>query len=219
MTGDPSVVTAVIGAMPLSPRTRALVGRSSELDRVRRATGLGGESAALDPGAAVLLSGDAGIGTSRLVAELAAEARADGRLVVAGHCVGAGGDVRAWLPFVEVVAELARETPEVVAAVRTAQPALGALCPGTTTPAATDPGLVAEALHTLLGTVGREHPLLVVVEDVHWADHSSRDLLTLLLTRGSSAPVSLVVNYRSDDLHRRHPLHDVLAVWTRLPPG
>ena len=51
---------------------------------------------------------------------------------------------------------------------------------------------------------------------MHWADHSSRDLLTLLLTRGFATAVGLVVSYRSDDLHRRHPLHDTLAVWARI---
>src|SRR5690606_38528558 len=75
----------------------------------------------------------------------------------------------------------------------------------------------AAGVHALLSAAAAERPVLVIIEDVHWADHSSRDLLTLLLTRGFTAPVSLVVTYRSDDLHRRHPLHDVLAVWTRLP--
>ena len=60
-------------------------------------------------------------------------------------------------------------------------------------------------------------PLLVVVEDLHWADQSSYDLLTFLLTRGFSAPVGLVGSYRSDDLHRRHPLRPLLAAWNRLP--
>ena len=57
----------------------------------------------------------------------------------------------------------------------------------------------------------------VVVEDVHWADQSSRDLLTLLFTRGFSAPVSLVASYRSDDLHRRHPLRATSRTGRGLP--
>lgn len=72
-------------------------------------------------------------------------------------------------------------------------------------------------MHALLTATARERPLLAIIEDVHWADDSSRDLLSLLLTRGFSTPTTLVVTYRSDDLHRRHPLHDVLTVWTRLP--
>ncbi|NUR80439.1 MAG: LuxR family transcriptional regulator, partial [Dermatophilaceae bacterium] len=80
----------------------------------------------------------------------------------------------------------------------------------------TDPGQVAEAVHALLSALGDAQPSLVVVEDVHWADHSSRDLITLLLTRGFTKAVGLVVTYRSDDLYRRHPLHETLAVWARI---
>lgn len=203
----------MIGTMPLAPRTRPLVGRTTELDRLRRVCDLGAGSS----GGAVLLSGDAGIGKSRLVAELATEAADAGRLVVTGHCVGAGGDALAWLPFVEIVGELSRGI-DAFDEVIDRQPALAALLPGTA-PESTraDAGQVAEGVHALLTAAAQERSLMVVVEDVHWSDHSSRDLLTVLLTRGFSAPVTLVVTYRSDDLHRRHPLHDVLTVWTRLP--
>lgn len=199
--------------MPLAPRPRTLVGRDSELDRLRTAIGLTGEGGL----AGVVVSGDAGIGKSRLVAEIGEEATRAGHLLAVGHCVGAGGSALAWLPFVEIVAGLDESVPDVVATTLAAHPALSALHHGDESVATDDPGRVAHAVHALLTEAARERPLLVVVEDVHWADHSSRDLLTLLLTRGFSTPVTLVVTYRSDDIHRRHPLHDVLAVWTRLP--
>lgn len=191
-----------------------LVGRDDELGRARQAVGL-----ADGPGVAgLLLRGDAGIGKSRLVAELAHEAERVGRLVVAGHCVGLGGAARAWLPFVEVVAGLARVLPDVVAETQRRHPALGALTGEPTRDGGpADPGRIAEAVHALLVAAGTERPVLLVLEDVHWADDSSRDLLTLLLARGFDSPVSVVVTYRSDDLHRLHPLHDVLALWARLP--
>ena len=106
----------MIGGMPLAPRTRALVGRTPELDRLRRSSGPG----PVPSGGAVLLSGDAGIGKSRLVAELAEEARREGRLVVSGHCVGASGDTLAWLPFGELVAEISEVAPDARAEVRAA---------------------------------------------------------------------------------------------------
>lgn len=212
MTGSPSAGAAMIEVMPLAPRTRTLVGRTAELDRLRRSSGLGPGA----PGGAVLVSGDAGIGKSRLVAELATEASAAGRLVVAGHCVGVGGEDLPWLPFVELVGELTRDPA--LAETLDAHPGLAALHPATAPDSApADPGQVAEGVHALLTAAARDRPIVAVVEDVHWSDHSSRDLLTVLLTRGFSTPVTLVVTYRSDDLHRRHPLHDVLAVWTRLP--
>lgn len=209
---------AMIEGMPLAPRTRVLVGRSQELARLRRGCGLDGSTAA----AGVLLSGDAGIGKSRLVAEIAAEAAeaADSsRLVLAGHCIGASGATALpWLPFVELVAELETRAPDAFRETLESHPSLAALRPGGTSgPASADPARVGEAVHALLTATARERPLLAIIEDVHWADDSSRDLLSLLLTRGFSTPTTLVVTYRSDDLHRRHPLHDVLTVWTRLP--
>ena len=59
--------------------------------------------------------------------------------------------------------------------------------------------------------------MLLVVEDAHWADASTRHLLQFVLARRFTNPVSLVVSYRSDDLHRRHPLRAAVAEWSRLP--
>ena len=59
-------------------------------------------------------------------------------------------------------------------------------------------------------------PLLLVVEDLHWADQSTRDLMSFLFTRPFSQPVALVASYRSDDLHRKHPLRAKVAEWSRL---
>ena len=150
---------AMIGGMPLAPRTRPLVGRSTELERLRRSSG----AAPAPSGAAALVSGDAGIGKSRLVAELAAEAREAGRLVLAGHCVGAGGDALAWLPFVELVGELARSSSTTFDAVLDRHPTLAVLHPSTSpssTPA--DAGQVAEGVYALLTAAAEERPLLVV---------------------------------------------------------
>ena len=57
----------------------------------------------------------------------------------------------------------------------------------------------------------------IVLEDVHWADRSSRDLLRYLLARLVDEPVAVVASYRADDLHRRHPLRPLLAELVRLP--
>lgn len=209
---------SIMESVTLAPRTRPLIGRHAELDRLRGAVGL--DPAVVEPCRVAVVSGDAGIGKSRLVAELAGQARDAGWSVVAGHCVGQAGSAIAYLPFTELLGALAEARPEVVAAVLAAHPDLGLLLPGHAGQSAgrpVDPGRVAEAVHAVLVRAGRELPLLAVVEDVHWADHSSRDLVTLLLTRGFSGPTGLVVTYRSDDVSRRHPLHETLPVWTRLP--
>ena len=74
-----------------------------------------------------------------------------------------------------------------------------------------------DAVLAALVTLAADKPVLFVVEDTHWADHSTRDLLGFLLARLRDEPVSLVVSYRSDDLHRRHPLRPAVAEWSRLP--
>ena len=72
-------------------------------------------------------------------------------------------------------------------------------------------------MHALLEAAAETGPLLVVVEDAHWADQSTRDILSFLFTRPFSRRVALVVSYRSDDLHRRHPLRRQVGEWARLP--
>ena len=61
-------------------------------------------------------------------------------------------------------------------------------------------------MHAALTALSQSAPLLVLVEDVHWADQSTREMLSFLFSRRFAAPVSIVASYRSDDLHRRHPL-------------
>ena len=211
---------AMIPRMPLS--TGPLIGRDSDLSRLADAIGLRPTPGA-QPGGVVVLSGDAGIGKSRLVGQLVAEAGDADWFTAIGHCVGQAGSSLAYLPFVELVGAVDAGHPEVVERVLDTHPSLGHLLPGRPEahdPArsgrTTDPGQVAEAVHALLSALGDSQPSLLVIEDVHWADHSSRDLITLLLTRGFTKAVGLVVTYRSDDLYRRHPLHETLAVWARI---
>lgn len=214
-----SVEWPIIRPMPL--RSGALIGRDDDLARLADAIGLD-----TGRGGVVVLSGDAGIGKSRLLMQLAADAATGGWLTTIGHCVGQAGSALAYLPFAELLGTLDAASPETVDKVLATHPSLGHLLPGRHGPSespalgrvapTTEPGQVAEAVHALLSALGAEQPTLVMVEDVHWADHSSRDLLTLLLTRGFTSAVGLVVTYRSDDLHRRHPLHETLAVWARI---
>src|SRR5947208_3534453 len=83
-----------------------------------------------------------------------------------------------------------------------------------------------EARAVLLAYLSEIAPLLLVLEDLHWADQSSRDLLRFLLSRGvlqrpaGGAPthrLAVFASYRADDLHRRHPLRPLLAELVRLP--
>ncbi len=55
-----------------------------------------------------------------------------------------------------------------------------------------------------------------MIEDTHWADRSTRDMLSFLLSRVDSGGFAVIASYRSDDLHRRHPLRRQVAEWSRL---
>lgn len=220
-------LSAVPDTMSDVPSLRApeLIGRDAELEEL--VSLLGVRAPVETPSAlALLLSGDAGVGKTRLLTELRDVAATEGWRVVAGHCLDLAESGLPFLPFTEILGRLADEDPATVAAVTEQHPALARLQPGRRlrSPDEPDPdpatpldraGVVA-AVRDLIDAAARSMPLLVVIEDAHWADESTRDLLSLLFSQPGAAPVRIVVSYRSDDLHRRHPLRRHLAEWGRL---
>ena len=74
-----------------------------------------------------------------------------------------------------------------------------------------------EALLALLERLGREQPVLLLLEDIHWADSSTRSFLAFVARAMSTERVLAVCTYRSDELHRRHPLRPLLAELERDP--
>jgi DNA-binding CsgD family transcriptional regulator/tetratricopeptide (TPR) repeat protein len=193
--------------------TSGLLGRDSELDLLAEALGAGRH---------VLLGGDAGVGKTRLLRELCDRAVDDGWQVLAGHCLDFGDSAESYLPFTEILERLRATLPDVIGNVAGVHPALLRLLPAggslrdPSAGEAPDRGNLFAGVHGLLNAAAEKAPALVVVEDAHWADQSTRDLLTFLFARSFTGPVVLVASYRSDDLHRRHPLRRQLAEWTRL---
>jgi len=219
---------SALGTMmePVAAHTsRTLVGRDTELEQLCDLLGI---TDGRDRHGIVLLSGDAGVGKTRLLMELRDHAHTEGWRVVAGHCLDFGESALPYLPFSEVLGRFDAELPEVVARISAVHPAIGRLQPGrrvrstpegpTEVEPSADRGELFQAVHALLDSAAAEAPVLVVIEDTHWADQSTRDLLGFLFTRSFKHPVSLVVSYRSDDLHRRHPLRRQVAEWSRLQP-
>ncbi|MGH3349736.1 MAG: helix-turn-helix transcriptional regulator [Nocardioides sp.] len=213
----------------MAQSARSFVGRDPELQSL---TGLLGVTTADDVSTGsgsgarqhVLLAGDAGVGKTRLLTALRDRAVSDGWQVHAGHCVDFGESAVAYMPFSEILDRIVTDLPDVVERVAADYPALARLRPvrrvlGATQGAAagTDRGQLFDAVHTLFEAAAEKAPLLVVVEDTHWADQSTRDLLTYLFTRPYDGPVAMVASYRADDIHRRHPLRRQVGEWGRLP--
>jgi DNA-binding CsgD family transcriptional regulator len=205
--------------------TAPLIGRGAELVELLGATGIG-DAPADDAaggqtpggGGSVLLGGDAGVGKTRLLAELRSAAAAAGMRVMVGHCIDLGDAAPPYLPFSEMFSRLATEDPGTARQLAQQHHATSRLA-FRIADSATAPigrGDLLDDVHSALSELGAGGPVLVVVEDAHWADRSTQDMLSLLLTRGFDVPVSIVVSYRTDDLHRRHPLRPALAQWSRL---
>ena len=201
-----------------------LVGRDAELSELSSLLGV--RPPRLDPRLvpnAVLLAGDAGVGKTRLLTELRDLAVEDGWQVVAGHCLDFGDSALPYLPFSEVIGRLASDLPDVVETVSNVHPALGRLQPGrrmlsgdTQDAGSVDRGDLFESMHALLDAAAAKAPLLLVIEDAHWADQSTRDMISFLFSRPFSDAVGIVVSYRAEDLHRRHPLRSQVAEWSRV---
>jgi DNA-binding CsgD family transcriptional regulator/tetratricopeptide (TPR) repeat protein len=203
--------------VPRRLRQAPLVGRlaeSSALDEILRMCAEGTEGSAV----AVVIAGDAGIGKSRLVAEVSGQAAANGWRLLSAGCLDLAEGSVPYLPLVDAL----RVFPE-----EELPPVLEHWRRGEAEPAASQPspdmarGRVYAAYLDLLRTHSHETPMAFVVEDVHWADRATRDLLSYLI-RGLSAPqfqicVLVLLTYRSDELTATPPVRAWLSELLRLP--
>jgi DNA-binding CsgD family transcriptional regulator len=174
---------------------------------------------------AVLLGGEAGVGKSRLVSEFGQAAAAAGACVLVGGCLELGTDGLPFAPFTAVLRDLVHEfgADEVASMLpgRTTR-GLARLLPELGEPdIAGDPGearaRLFEEMLSALDHLARNSPVVLVIEDAHWADRSSRDLLTFLIgNQRAIGGLLIVVTFRSDELHRTHPLRALLAALDRI---
>jgi DNA-binding CsgD family transcriptional regulator len=192
-----------------------LVGRDGELERLRARL----DDAAASRAVAALIGGDAGVGKSRLVSEVTQLAASRGFIVLCGQCAEIGDSVP-YLPFADAIRAA---SPEVEAAVK-ARPVLARLLPDGGDGRNLEADLGGLTRQQMFGTVlgllaelSERAPVLLILEDLHWADASTRDLLTFLLRMLHRERVAIIGTYRTDDLYRRHPLRPVIADLLRLP--
>ncbi|WP_369370530.1 AAA family ATPase [Promicromonospora sp. Populi] len=182
-----------------------------------------GRASAGRPGL-VLVGGDAGVGKTRLISHVAQAAGQAGASAVVVHCVDLGQVGIPYLPFTDALTQLQAGAAGPEAAARVAElvaerPALWRLLePGGSGDADHDERLqLFEGIARSLAVAGEpKRPLVLVVEDAHWADASTRDVLRFLAARARSENLLLVLTYRADDVDRRHPLRPLLAELSRL---
>jgi DNA-binding CsgD family transcriptional regulator/tetratricopeptide (TPR) repeat protein len=162
----------------------------------------------------VLIGGEAGIGKSRLISELARRADQDGVMVLIGECLPLGD---AEPPFAPLIAALGRVEDTLGPVAVEARYLEGADSELSAHWVARESGASAFSLQssqravfdrllTLLQSLARKKTLLLVIEDFQWADRSTRDFVLFLVRAARQERIALVISYRSDALDRHHPL-------------
>jgi DNA-binding CsgD family transcriptional regulator len=209
------VLRTALEVTPAVPRPEPLAALESHVARAREEQGL------------VLVAGEPGAGKTRLVAELSARAAERGETVLYGRC-----DARALIPYEPFVDALraARATGAVAGPSPAHRPYLARILPELAdeevTPAPSgdeaDRLLLFDAVARTLGGLAPRRPLLLVVEDLHWAEPSTLLLLRYLLRDPAAPSIAIVGTMRAPDpdrggslpdalaeLRRRHPVHEV----------
>jgi DNA-binding CsgD family transcriptional regulator len=165
------------------------------------------------------------MGKTRLVGELRARAAESGALVLSGECVELGEGELPYAPIVGALRSLhqALDDEALDRALGPAREDLALLVPelrdggfDTIAPPAAGPARLLEQLLGLLDRLAAEQPVVLVLEDLHWADASTRDVLAYLIRALRGQRVLVVATYRTDELHRRHPLRPFLAEYERM---
>ncbi|MFD4569723.1 AAA family ATPase [Streptomyces sp. NPDC058467] len=209
----------MLGPVETRSVSPVFVGRTDELGVLNDALA---RAAAGEP-QALLLGGEAGVGKTRLIEEFAAAAAREGAVVACGGCVEIGADGLPFAPFSTALRALRRTLPEELAAAAAGQEEeLARLLPELGEATAGRPydeegmARLFELTVRLLERVAADRTVVVVLEDLHWADASTRHLLAYLFRTLRGGRLVVVASYRADDIHRRHPLRPLLAELDRL---
>ena len=163
----------------------------------------------------ILVVGEAGVGKTRFIDELAALATGRGAITIRGSCRAAGDGGVPYAPIAEGLRRFVRDAPAdiVAAAVGSSGPDLARIAPVFGRELNVARREAAESLQTrlfeaLLGFIERlsqRSPVLIVAEDLHWADAATRETVAFLAGNLRTEAVTIALSYRSDELPRRHP--------------
>jgi DNA-binding CsgD family transcriptional regulator len=192
------------------------VGRGDELRRLQAVL----DDATTGTVGTILVGGEAGVGKTRLLAEFRARAASDGARVLQGGCVDLGDGARPYDPFVAALRPWLRSLPadEFDRIVGPARSAVLQLIPdlesGEREPGAPTSTTQSTLYLQVLGLIERiaaDAVTVLALEDLHWADRSTRDLLRFLVRNLTQGRVMVIGTYRTDELNERHPLLALLA--------
>lgn len=179
------------------PAPAPLVGRERELAILRAALA----AALAARGSLVLIGGEAGIGKTALAETVCSEARARGALILVGRCY----DLAETPPYGPWAAALAGAPP---ARELPPPPDLGGA-------AAASQATLLASVRASLAALATRQPLVILLDDLHWADPASLDLLRAVVRDLAGLPLLLLATYRDDELTRRHPLYALLPLLVR----
>ncbi|BEP14508.1 LuxR family transcriptional regulator [Acidothermaceae bacterium B102] len=191
------------------------VGRAAELAALDAA----GHAAIAGSGGLVLVAGETGVGKSRLIAEFVARSQAEGVRVLRGSGVELLGGSLPYGLVLDLLLSAGDASPaELFAKVLGPDHSAGS---DSRLDTGADPGIARiRLLAPLLGSLvalTENGPIVLVVEDLHWADPSSLDAITWLINKLPTLPVALVATYRTSDLDREHPLRRMLVALDHHP--
>jgi class 3 adenylate cyclase/tetratricopeptide (TPR) repeat protein len=210
-------------AAPALLERTPFVGRKVERAELRRFL----DQAARGQGTLVMIGGEPGVGKTRLAEELAVEARQRGMLALTGHCYEMEG-APPYIPFVEMLEATARVVPrealretlgDSAPEVARLMPELRRLFPDIAAPLEMPPEqerrYLFNSMHEFMERAGRAQPLLLTLEDLHWADDSTLLLLQHVAQRLTEMPLLIVGTYRDVELDVARPLARALEEFLR----
>ncbi len=190
-------------AITLPIRCPTLIGRADHLAALRSLV----EQAALGEGCVALIGGEAGIGKSRLLAEIKTYATEQGLLLLQGNCFPTDLTYP-YAPLLDLLRSLVASNQTLAPAVEALARDIFPLLPELVVdqPLARpdlEPEQEKRRLFALLATffLQLETPILLIIEDMHWCDDTSLDFLHYLARRSASQPLLLLATYRSDEVH------------------
>ncbi len=196
----------------------AFVGRLAERERLMELWGQAREGALR----LALISGEAGVGKTRLATHLALQAHWEGATVLYGRCDEDLGVP--YQPWGQALDHLVKEAPEIILNAHVKRhggelarlvPVLDDRMPGLPPPRQSDPEteryLLYAAVAGLLEGAGEEEPVLLILDDLQWADQPTLSLLHYVVAQGSLTDVMVVGSYRDAGLAQDHPLAALLA--------